>query len=220
MRIISISDTHGDHRKIKNIPDGDVIIHAGDITNRGEIHILHDFIEWFKDLPHRHKIMIAGNHDLIFERNNKQTKEILNLIQESGIVYLQDSSIIIDNKMFYGAPWQPAFFNWAFNLPRGKALAQKWAMIPDNTNVLITHGPPYQILDKVPRGIMQFEHAGCQDLKHRISELKQLQAHCFGHLHLNSGIWEDSVSKIKFVNSAICTESYEPDNEPKVFDIE
>lgn len=217
LKIVSISDTHGYHRRIKNIPDADVLIHAGDITGRGEIKVLNDFAMWMKELPHAHKLLIAGNHDLTLERDNAQKQEILKLFQECGITYLQDSGIEIDNIHFWGSPWQPLFHSWAFNLPRGEALAEKWALIPDNTNVLITHGPPYQILDAAPRGVFDIEHTGCEALLERVLELTHLRAHVFGHIHNSYGKYEEF--NVKFINSCICTESYYPNNLPQIFEI-
>lgn len=216
-RIVSISDTHGYHRRIKEIPDGDILIHAGDITNRGEISVLHDFALWMKSLPHAHKLIIAGNHDLSLARDNIQRQELLKLFEECGITYLQDSGITISGLKFYGSPWTPLFHNWGFNLPRGQALADKWAQIPDDTNVLITHGPPYGILDEAPRGVFDFEHVGCEDLLERIWELRYLQASIFGHIHHSSNVIEEY--GVKFVNSSICTEQYQPTNPPRVFEV-
>jgi Icc-related predicted phosphoesterase len=214
MKIISISDTHNKHREIKHIPDGDVLVHAGDITNVGEVGVLGDFADWMSQFPHK-KVIIAGNHDLAFTRSSREY--ILKYFEEKGIIYLEDSGVEIDGVRFWGSPFQPEFHNWAFNLPRGKALIEKWAMIPDDTSVLITHGPPYQILDKAPRGVFDYEHVGCKDLLERILELSKLKAHIFGHIHDCSGIYEEF--GVKFVNSAICNERHQPINLAKEFEI-
>ena len=214
MKIVSISDTHTKHREIAKIPDGDVLVHAGDITNVGEVGVLYDFADWMSELPHK-KVVIAGNHDLSFTRRVKD--DIIKYFQDKGINYLEDSGVEIDGVKFWGAPWQPEFHNWSFNLPRGKALIEKWSLIPNDTNVLITHGPPYQILDKAPRGVFGHEHVGCQDLFERILELPKLKAHIFGHIHICSGVYEEF--GVKFVNSAICTETHQPTYPPKEFEI-
>lgn len=217
MRIVSISDLHAKHRHIE-VPKGDTIICAGDISNKGEFEIIKDFIFWFKDLPHKNKILIFGNHELGMDKPSKKKKEILKYIEEFGIHYLEDSSIIIDNIYFYGSPYTPFFHNWAWNLPRdGKELAQKWGAIPNQTNVLITHGPPYQILDLAPRGFFDHEHTGCKLLSERIWELPNLKAHVFGHIHYSRGIQKEY--GITFANSCICNEQYNPINHPHVFDI-
>lgn len=226
MKIVSISDTHRYHRHIKDMPVADVLIHAGDITGRGEISVLKDFAMWMKELSYPTKLVIGGNHDLVLAREafggDKQRREILELFKECGIIYLQDSSVEINGVKFYGSPWTPLFHSWAWNLTRGKALAEKWALIPDDTNVLITHGPPHGISDKAPRGWFDgFEHTGCEDLLARILELKHLRAHVFGHIHAgreeNDGRREEN--GIQFVNSCICTEKYQATNLPQVFEI-
>lgn len=214
MKIVSISDTHTKHRQIKHIPDADVLVHAGDISNVGETSVLYDFADWMSQFPHK-KIVIAGNHDLILARPAKE--HILKYFAEKDITYLEDSGIDFKDVKFWGAPWQPAFHNWAFNLPRGKELIDKWALIPDDTNVLITHGPPYQILDKAPRGVFDYEHVGCKDLLERILELPKLKAHIFGHIHNSSGVYEEF--GVQFVNSSICTENHQPTNLPKEFEV-
>ena len=146
MKIVCISDSHGKHKKIKNIPSGDVLIHAGDMTSEGEIETIGSFNKWLGELPHRHKIVIAGNHDWSFDNGQRfLAREMI-----TNATYLEDSEITIDGVKFYGSPWTPEYGEWAFNIPRGEALASKWSMIPDDVNVLITHGPPKKILDRGP----------------------------------------------------------------------
>ena len=215
MRIVCISDTHGRHKKIKDIPEGDVLIHAGDITPSGQLDMLGSFNKWLGKLPHPNKIIVAGNHDWCF------TKEYRLIAKEmvTNATYLEDSEIIIDGVKFYGSPWQPEFCNWAFNLPRGEELAEIWSHIPDDTNVLITHAPPYGLLDLVinERSNENGEQVGCIDLGERIFALKKLKLHVFGHIHCAHGeIYKDG---IHYVNASTCTEAYMADNEPIVVDI-
>jgi Icc-related predicted phosphoesterase len=205
MKIICISDTHGQHRKL-NVPDGDILIHAGDITFRGEFDILRDFNIWLGELPHRHKIYIAGNHDITHE-----TKNAKSLI--TNATYLQDSSIVIDGIKFYGSPWTPRFFDWAFNVDRGTVIRKIWSKIPNDTNVLITHGPIYGILDTVPSGLQ----VGCSDLKDRIKELPDLKLHVCGHIHNSYGV--KTIDNTIYVNAAVCTENYQAINKPIVVEI-
>ncbi len=120
---------------------------------------IEEFNQWFSSLPHKHKIFVAGNHDWLFETNNSYARSLLN----KNIIYLQDSSIEIEGLKIYGSPWQPRFFDWAFNLMRGAELAEKWKMIPDDTDIFITHGPPNGILDAVPREYF-VENTGCEEL--------------------------------------------------------
>ena len=206
-KIVCLSDTHNCNEQIA-VPDGDILIHAGDATIQGSVQEIVLFNRWFRNLPHAHKIFVAGNHDWLFETNNQQARKLL----DSSIYYLQDSFVEIENLKIYGSPWQPRFFDWAFNLNRGVEMAEKWQMIPKETDVLITHGPPFGILDKTPNGDL----AGCEELRVKIEKL-QPKAHIFGHIHCGYGAIEKS--GIKFINASICDESYLPINSPIVIDI-
>jgi len=146
MKLITISDTHGLHWSL-DIPDGDVLIHAGDLTDRGILEEVSEFNTFLGTLPHPHKIVIAGNHDLCFEDYRMDCEEAL-----TNCIYLQDQEVTIDGVRFYGSPWQPWFYDWAFNLERGPEIRAKWDLIPEGTDVLITHGPPYGIGDLTARG--------------------------------------------------------------------
>lgn len=221
LKIVAISDTHNKHRYIENVPDGDVIIHAGDITNQGEITVLDDFAAWFAALPHKHKIFIAGNHDRCLDRDNDQKQEILKMFKERGLIYLENSGVEIDGVHIWGSPCTPIWHGrWAFNLPRhSDELKAQWDLIPTNTNVLVTHGPPYQILDKAPRGVfgLDYENTGCNLLSKRIQRLNQLKLHCFGHIHSDYGTAE--VDGVFYVNAAICDDWKNPKNLPHVIEI-
>ena len=214
MRIVCLSDTHGRHKKVKDIPDGDVLVFAGDVTPRGEIGNLGNFNKWVGKFPHKHKILVAGNHDWCFERENLLAREMM-----SNVTYLEDSEIVIDGIKFYGSPWQPEFMGWAFNLPRGEKLEKVWDRIPDDTNVLVTHCPPYSVLDLVinDRSNENGEMVGCQDLANRILSLKELRLHVFGHIHCAYG--ETFLNEVHCINASICTEEYIADNKPIVIDI-
>ena len=172
MRFVAISDTHGYHDRVQ-IPDGDVLLHSGDCTNGGRLQELEDFNRFLERLPHTHKIVIAGNHDFCLERQPDAATPLL-----TAATYLFDSSIEIEGVKIYGSPWQPEFFDWAFNLPRGPVLARKWAEIPADTDILMTHGPPFGILDMTTRG----EAVGCADLLERLGQLS-VKVHLFGHIH-------------------------------------
>ena len=120
MRVVCISDTHNCNGQI-SVPDGDVLVHSGDATITGTVAEIKNFNTWFSALPHRHKVFIAGNHDWLFERENAAARELLS----DNITYLQDSAVEIEGLKFYGSPWQPRFFDWAFNLDRGPELARR-----------------------------------------------------------------------------------------------
>jgi Icc-related predicted phosphoesterase len=213
MRAVIISDTHEKHRQIF-LPEGDILIHCGDWTFTGAFNKVADFIHWMKEQDFKYKCIIAGNHELSLDHRSSSRNMILNLIKESGIIYLEDSLIEIEGIKFYGAPWQPEFHSWAFNLPRGFPLANKWKQIPNDVNVLITHGPPYGILDDTTDNGSQ----GCEELAKRVKQLPNLKLHCFGHLHHSGGKIEEH-NNIKFVNAAVCTDAYKPTNLPVIIDI-
>lgn len=210
LRIVLLSDTHNSNEEIV-VPDGDILIHAGDATNLGQVDEITLFADWFGNLPHRYKIFVAGNHDWLFEKRPKFARSLI-----ANAIYLQDSFVEIEGLKIYGSPWQPRFFDWAFNLNRGAELAEKWRLIPHNIDILITHGPPFGILDVTPRGDL----AGCEELRKRVEEIAQfgkLKLHVFGHIHLGYGTIEKF--GVKFANASNCDESYMPTNPPLVFDL-
>jgi Icc-related predicted phosphoesterase len=212
-KIVTISDTHTHHRKVE-LPEGDILIHAGDFTSRGRGNEVIDFFYWLETQSEKfkHIIFIAGNHDLSFENKYEWLlKEIDGL--PSNVHYLEDSEIVIDGIKFYGTPWQPEFHQWAFNLPRGPKLAEKWALIPNDTDVLITHGPPATVLDFVLRYRV---NVGCIDLLYRIEEVKP-KLNVFGHIHEGYGI--KNAPHTTFINASVCTTNYYPDNKPRVFEM-
>ena len=206
MRIVCISDTHERHDRI-DLPDGDLLICAGDVTANGNVASLTRFARWMQRQPHAHKILIAGNHDYCFERDG--ASELRRSAPD--VHYLQDSGVVIDGLRIWGSPWQPRFYDWAFNLDRGPQLAAKWALIPADTDILITHGPPHGTLDLTPRG----DRAGCEALAERLKDLR-VRLHVFGHIHHSYGVVE-SEKRIS-VNASICDEHYVAAHKPIVVD--
>jgi len=211
MRLVVVSDTHGLHDRMPPIPDGDVLVHAGDLTVTGTLAQAREALQWLADLPHRHKILIAGNHDVLFERDADAAEALV----PPNVIYLRDRGVVLDGIRCWGSPWQPEFFQWAFNLPRGEPLARVWAKIPDDTQVLVTHGPPNGTLDRVLVG--RGGHEGCADLRRRIAELRDLRLHAFGHIH--EGYGSTTIDGCQFVNASINTVGYEPVNPPVVADV-
>lgn len=209
LKCVAISDTHNYHGAI-DVPEADVIIHSGDATSRGYLHEIENFARWFGSLPHKHKIFVAGNHDIGFEARPEESQAA---IRARGITYLQDREITIDGVKFYGSPWQPRFYDWAFNLDRGEPLRQVWSKIPDDVDVLITHGPPIHLLDVSSRG----EPIGCEDLAARIRQVKP-EFHVFGHNHYGYGMTRDKQG-VTYINASICTEAYRPTNQPICFEV-
>ncbi len=125
------------------------------------------------------------------------------------------SAVEIDGLKIYGSPWQPRFYDWAFNLNRGAELEEKWRLIPPDTDVLITHGPPHGILDEVERQYY-IENTGCEELRKRV-EMICPKLHVFGHIHCGYGQIEKFGTE--FVNASNCDEEYNPVNLPVIIDL-
>lgn len=213
MKIVCISDTHGKHKRV-SVPPGDVLVVAGDFTNIGNLEEVEVFNHWLSKLPHKYKICIAGNHDICFQKTPDEARKLL-----TNCIYLEDSWVMINGIRFYGAPWQPEFMRWAFNLPRsGKELKDKWAAIPDNTDVLITHCPPMTIFDCVNETNYQLgkPDLGCRHLLRRVLEV-QPQLHVFGHIHDSYG--SQKLGNTMFANVSLLDESYVLTNAPKTFEV-
>lgn len=215
-RIVAISDTHN-HIDFP-IPEGDILIHAGDLTGMGRLAEVSRSLAAFGKLPHPFKVFIAGNHDWLAAKTPLLFKE---LCFDNGITYLEDSGVTIHGLKIYGSPIQPEFHNWAFNKKRGAQIAKYWSMIPNDTQILVTHGPPYGILDEVENvynPFSGFEHVGCEELLERIHNLPLLKCHIFGHIHRAYGRYVNN-NGVVFVNASICDESYNPVNPVQVIDI-
>lgn len=216
MKLVTISDTHCQLDKVE-IPDGDILIHAGDLTYRGTIDEISKELQILKEKTKnfKHRILICGNHDWLGEYNPNLMRQ---LCEDSQITYLCDESIEVEGKKIYGSPYQPEFCNWAFNLDRrDDSLPLKWAQIPDMTDILVTHGPPYGILDTVKPSSQI--HLGCVHLYNRIVKMSNLKYHIFGHIHGGYGTYKSTICNTTFINASICNEQYKPINKPIVFEI-
>lgn len=166
MKIVFISDTHEQHDRLVNLPEADMIIHGGDITNRGKVQEVEEFIEWFASLNYKYKVFIAGNHDFYFE--NYAWYEIQERLPE-GMYYLCNSGVEIEGIHIWGSPITPTFYNWPFLRDRGAEIMREWEKIPsENLDILITHGPPAKVLDLCANGSI----VGCEDLLSKIEEIK------------------------------------------------
>lgn len=219
MKILCISDTHCRHRYVEmpDLSDIDVLVHSGDITGRGELDTLKDFAEWFSAFPVKHKICIFGNHEVGFQHGKKRPKA-LKILKDNDINYLENSSIVIDNLKFYGSPVTPFFYNWEWNYNRGKQIAEQWAKIPNDVNILVTHGPPHGILDLVTNSQGRDPHQGCEELAKRLPEFINLKCHIFGHLHFNGGK-QEQINGVQYVNAAMLNDSYLLVNKPQIIEI-
>lgn len=206
MRIVVTSDTHSLHGQA-SLPSGDVLVHAGDMTRMGTLDELREFNRWAGTLDFRGIFVIAGNHDFCFEREHDAALRIV-----KNFRYLQDQAFEFEGVKFYGTPWQPLFFNWAFNLRRGKALREKWDLIPDDTDVVIVHGPPHGHRDLTSGG----DRSGCQELAAALERIQPTLC-LFGHIHESYGV--STLGKTTCVNASIVDRSYKVANEPVVIDL-
>ncbi len=241
MKITHISDTHNKHKQLNGkLQDGTLLIHSGDISSLGRKHEVKDFIKWFGKQDYMHKVFIAGNHDMTFDRERllrdklayfegsteydtecaegkpEWLIEILDNLPD-GVHYLENNSVTIEGIKIWGSPITPSFgYGWAFNKDRGNDIAEVWNSIPIDTEIVITHGPIYGYRDKTYR---TYENVGCADLLHKLNEVKP-------HLHFSGHIHEDyGYAPIQYghwcgyaFNGCTCNLSYEPLNNPITFD--
>jgi len=218
MKYVIISDTHEKEHLVK-LPEGDVLIHCGDSTFRGEFNALAKFATWMGKQDFKYRVCIWGNHEILLDSNlpnfNLQYKNIvLDLFKQNNITVLENSSTIIEGLKIYGLPQTQRFFDWGWNVNPGPEIAKYWDAIPDDTNILISHQPPFSILDYTSRDGSQ----GCKELLRRIKELKHLKLHCYGHLHWD-GCQMVEIDGVKFVNGAMCDDSYVINRIPIVVDL-
>lgn len=212
MKIVCISDTHNQHQHTKLPEDAEVLIHAGDCTGRGHKNELISFLWWFAGQAAPIKILIAGNHDWIFEREPVKARDLIRKYAPN-IIYLENSGVRLPNGLYvWGSPCTPEFFNWAFNVPRN-GLGEVWKKIPANTDIVITHGPPQDILDTTSLGIHRI---GCSFLAQRIHQIKPT-LHVFGHNHAGYGTVE--ADGTIYVNAAQLNDNYDYVNEPVIITI-
>lgn len=208
--LVFISDTHNKH-KVFTMPPADVVIHCGDCTSMGHEHEIKKFLKWFSGLDqYEHKILIAGNHDWLFERNTSLAKSLV----PENVIYLEDSGVEIDGYYFYGTPVQKIFNDWAFNRPESK-MKQHFEMIPEKTDILITHNPPYMIGDYVP---WSYKHEGSPSLYMEVVKRIRPLIHVFGHIHEGRGI--KVIDDITFINATNLDGNYLPVHIPTIVEIE
>lgn len=211
MKIVFISDTHSLEYQVQ-VPDGDILVHCGDFMNTGrEIHELYLFSNWWNLLPHKHKILVYGNHDVMAQ---KEPALVEAAFENTHI--LLDSGVEIEGIKFWGSPYTPDFYRdqWAFNASRGDEIKQHWDLIPYATDVLLTHGGPFGILDQIKPAS---EHLGCEDLAEAVYKICP-KIHAFGHIH--SGFGSQKFGNVQFINASQVNEDYKVVNHPIVVDFE
>lgn len=196
MRILHISDTHGFHEMFptERFKDIDVVVHSGDCSNyrdpyRNEPEV-RAFLAWYRDVPVEHKIYVAGNHDTSIERRMITAQDFT----DHGIIYLENQDVIIDGIKFWGSPHTPQFGEWAFMKSR-QTINRVWDTIPEDTDVLIVHGPPKGVRDLSFDRHHNLEFCGCGALMKKCFKMKdQLKLVMFGHIHDMDGVDNQGVS--------------------------
>jgi len=228
LRFVCVSDSHGQHRELTSkLPCGDVLLHAGDFTMAGEQEEVLDFLAWLKSLPFSRKIVIAGNHELTLDRSyegqHDKSRIEANAVRDTfaavchadeSVIYLEDEECWVEGVRIYGSPWQPEFGHWAFNLPRGPALADKWRKVPAGTDILLVHGPP---LGRGDRTLPSQRRTGCADLLAAIQNRIRPAFVVCGHMHEGAGVTFDGTTH--FLNACSVNEHYECVHAPLVFDM-
>eukprot|EP00930_Biecheleria_cincta_P083109 TRINITY_DN72744_c0_g1_i1.p1 TRINITY_DN72744_c0_g1~~TRINITY_DN72744_c0_g1_i1.p1 ORF type:complete len:363 (+),score=49.72 TRINITY_DN72744_c0_g1_i1:160-1248(+) len=241
-RFVCFSDTHGKHELIakQNYPQADVLLHAGDFTNTGELEEVESFAKWLSAYPAKHKIVVAGNHDITFHEEyyldrgaarfhrqavadpntgevNFKTKpydcsKVRELLKGNGNIYLEDGIANICGYSIYGSPWQPEFCDWAFMLPRGQPMREIWAKVPESVDVLLTHTPPCGFGDRSS----SLARVGCEMLTQAIQQ-RAVSVNVSGHIHSGYGWTSDDTTL--YINASTCDRDYRPINPPVVFDL-
>lgn len=215
MKIVCTGDFHGQFPADGEMPEGDVLVFAGDIglnigTTR-HAHSIEDAIAPFDDWLDRQQLSynlivgIAGNHDRLLEEAPEVGRQL-------NWDYLHDSGLVYDGVKFWGAPWSNKFFDWAF-MGNETQLAERWALIPDDTDVLITHGPAYGVND-LAQGRT---NVGSKTLRERILEVRPL-LHVSGHIHEARGV--DLIGGTVCVNPSYVDGGYRPGHAPVVLDLD
>ena len=197
------------HNEVQ-VPEGDLLICSGDISVYGDPFEIREFMGWFEKQPHKYKVLILGNHDRLGQEDPTHFRSMI----PSNVIYLENSGTEIEGFKIWGSPYTPEFGFWYFMGKRGE-MKEHWNLIPEDTNILVTHGPPHGNLGGQLSG---GEDVGDMELFNRIFYLKQLKLHSFGHIHENGGkIYERW--GIKFVNAALLDIGYNLRNNPIVVDL-
>ncbi|XP_065069447.1 LOW QUALITY PROTEIN: metallophosphoesterase MPPED2-like [Rhopilema esculentum] len=228
LRFVCISDTHNKTDEMQ-LPEGDILLHAGDFTQVGAPSEVEHFISFLDRVrpSFQQIVVIAGNHDLTFDTDNYSSIDVaamfhkgktfdLKAIKSSlqqKCTYLEDNGTEIAGIKVYGTPWQPEFGGWGFNLRRGPDCLEKWRKIPDDIEILITHEPPLGHGDKCQSGA----RAGCAELLSTIQSRVKPKYHIFGHIHEGYGITTDGVTT--YINASSVNLGYRQVNDPIIFDM-
>jgi len=213
MQIVFISDTHGQHKNLilpkLDVTDSEstMLIHTGDISKLGKEDEIIDFLKWFEVQDYTYKIFIAGNHDFLFETNPTLAESFV----PTNCIYLNNSSVEIEGIKIWGSPITPRFYDWAFNCDRGEKIRKYWEQISTDTDILLTHGPAYGILDQTIQGLQ----VGCEEVIGFVEKIKP-KIHAFGHIHEAYG----KVNNLDttFINASVLDIRYRLVNQPFLMD--
>ena len=214
LRIVCLSDTHGLHRQVQ-VPDGDILIHAGDLTVfdqplSASLAMLRDVNDWMGELPHSHKVVIAGNHDIVFRDEPEEARSLL-----TNAHYLENSGVTLEGLRFWGSPVTSVMESMAFATPPGMSSRAVWDLVPTDTDVLITHGPPYGTGDQLHEWT---RHVGCLNLTQTVLRIRP-KLHVFGHIHGGYG-QTTSRTGTRFINCAAVDNKRVLTNAPVVVDLQ
>jgi Icc-related predicted phosphoesterase len=214
MKICLISDVHGQWNKL-TIPECDLLISAGDYSFRGEQHMVKDFHKWLDKQPAKNIISLQGNHEKWVETNFQLAKDMATK-ECPRVNFIDEGLVEIEGLKIWCSAITPYFCNWAWNRYRGDDIKKHWDRIPIDTDILVTHGPAFGILDKVEMlGSPNCgENVGCVDLKIAIDKLTKLKYHVFGHIHNMYGM--ETEGSVTYINASICDDDYKPKNAPIV----
>lgn len=226
-KLVFISDTHNRHSTVI-VPECDILIYAGDWSFQGLESETKSFAKWLKKQPAKHIVLTCGNHEKGVEAELPTSRSWI--VDKCPRVHLLiHESLELEGIKFFASPWTPFFFNWAWNAGRDiteAAVRNKpfigdlWKDIPDDTQILITHGPGLGTFDEaLDFRTGRITNVGCKELTNKIATLKDLKIHAFGHLHYNGGktMVQDGVT---YINAAICDDAYVPSRKPVVIDYE
>lgn len=217
LKIVAISDTHGKWNKLV-IPSCDILLSCGDFSFNGETHMIDDFHKWLDNQDARYIISVMGNHEVGVEENFDVAKKLAQL-RCPNVHFIDEGLVEIEGIKIWGSAITPWFCDWAWNRWPGE-IGKHWDKIPEDTDILITHGPPYGVLDTVlyADGTPKTgQHLGCPQLMNRIKVVKP-DLHFFGHIH--SGFGEAHIDGTSFYNASICDELYHPSNPITVVEYE
>ncbi len=212
VRICHISDSHLFHMKPNGFkpPKADILVHSGDFTFEGSVMEIQDSMKWLGSLPYEVIVFCVGNHDALFEIDPMLARSMI----PKKAIYLQNTCEKVKGINFWGSPWTRRFENWAFQIDSDDQARSMWSLIPLSTDILVTHGPPKDILDLT---YFTREHVGCPDLAKAVST-RNILLHCFGHIHSEHGIRK--VKGTTFSNGVLLDEAYDPTHKPNLFDVD